>query len=187
MPKNANQRWMSMNGGPRMQNGWYMNGSDKISQDFYFPDDHPKFPGWFKGMENIIHECGLWPNEGLKAQCDGFKCVSGHTNCCTCQVLFCQPDFCSQKSHQEEYITSRGHICDFYPKCHCELNFIEQYWGTAKYHYWSSQRLWYATACYISAYARGLSSSDAAWANRRYHGHRTLPPWMARKAQDRLE
>ena len=44
-------------------NGWYMNGSDKISQDFYFPNDHPEFPGWFKGMENIICEHGLWPNE----------------------------------------------------------------------------------------------------------------------------
>ena len=135
MPKNANQRWTSMKGGPRMWNGWYMNGSDKISQDFYFTDDHPKFPGWFKGMENIICEHGLWPNEGLKAQCDGFKCVSGHTNCCAHRVLFSQPDFCSQKSHLKEYITSRGHICDFYPKYHCELNFIEQYWGTAKYCY----------------------------------------------------
>ena len=66
-----------------MWNGWHMNESDKISQDFYFPDDHPKFPGWFKGMENIIHEHGLWPNEGLEAQCDGFKYVSGHKNCCT--------------------------------------------------------------------------------------------------------
>ena len=67
MLKNPNQRWMNMKGGPRMWNGWYMNGSDKISQDFYFPNDHPEFPGWFKGMENIICEHGLWPNEGLKA------------------------------------------------------------------------------------------------------------------------
>ena len=63
MLKNPNQRWMSMKGGPRMWSGWYMNGSDKISQDFYFPNDHPEFPGWFKGMENIICEHGLWPNE----------------------------------------------------------------------------------------------------------------------------
>jgi hypothetical protein len=40
-----------------------------------------------------------------------------------------QPDFVSQKSQLEEFVTSRGHICDFYPKYHCELNFIEQYWG----------------------------------------------------------
>ena len=32
----------------------------------------------------------------------------------------------------QEHIESRGHLCDFYPKYHCELNFIEQYWGTAK-------------------------------------------------------
>jgi len=50
------------------------------------------------------------------------------------------PDFCSQKSHLEEYITSRGHICDFYPKYHCELNFIEQYHGAAKLQYSSSPK-----------------------------------------------
>jgi hypothetical protein len=32
----------------------------------------------------------------------------------------------------QEYIESCGHLCDFYPKYHCELNFIEQYWGAAK-------------------------------------------------------
>lgn len=41
------------------------------------------------------------------------------------------------------------------------------------------------SARYISAYSQGLSGSDAAWANRRYHGHRTLPPSMARMAQAR--
>jgi len=52
------------------------------AQEFYFPDDHPTMPGWFKGMEIIIHEQGLWPVTGLKAQCNGFKCVAGQTNCC---------------------------------------------------------------------------------------------------------
>jgi len=25
-------------------------------------------------------------------------------------------------------------------------------------------------------YRKGLTGADAAWANRQYHGHRTLPP-----------
>ena len=46
-----------------------------------------------------------------------------------------------QKSHLKELITSRGHICDFYPKYHCKLNFIEQYWGAAKLRYRSSPKM----------------------------------------------
>ena len=96
--------------------------------------------GWFKGMETIIQERSLWPVGGLLAQCEGFKCKAGRTDCCCQRLLFCQPDFCAQKSHLEELITSRGHICDFYPKFHCELNFIEQYWGAAKFRYRSTAR-----------------------------------------------
>ena len=97
-------------------------------------------PGWFKGMEIIIWEWGLWPEKGLNAQCKGFKCVAKETNCCCRCLLFTQSDFVAQKSHLEELITSRGHICDFYPKYHCELNFIEQYWGTAKFCYRSTPK-----------------------------------------------
>jgi hypothetical protein len=60
------------------------------------------------------------------------KCQEGNTDCCCRRLLFTQPDFVAQL---EELIESRGHICDFYPKFHPELNFIEQYWGLAKYHY----------------------------------------------------
>ena len=42
-------------------------------------------------------------------------------------------NFVDQRSQLEELIMSRGHICDFYPKYHCELNFIEQYWGAVKF------------------------------------------------------
>lgn len=52
-------------------------GSDGTPQDFYYPDDHPTMPEWFKGMEAIIKERDLWPAKGLNAQCEGFKCEPG--------------------------------------------------------------------------------------------------------------
>ena len=60
------------------------------------------------------------------AQYPSFKCKAGAQHCCCCHVLFTQPDFCAHKSELEEYITLRGHIYNFYPKFHCELNFIKQ-------------------------------------------------------------
>jgi hypothetical protein len=102
------------------------------AQPFYYPPDHPTMPGWFKGMEQIIRERSLWPDGGLPCECLGFRCPEGWTDCCCCQLLFNQPDFVFQKSQLEELVESRGHICDFYPKYHCELNFIEQYWGAVK-------------------------------------------------------
>lgn len=115
-------------------------GENRTPQDLYYADDHETMPGWFKGMEQIIRERGLWPDCGLIAQCEGFKCEAGQKDCCCRRLLFTQPDFINQKSHLEELITSRGHVCDFYPKYHCELNFIEQYWGAAKFRYRTSPK-----------------------------------------------
>ena len=42
-------------------------------------------------------------------------------------------------------------------------------------------------AWFISTYDQGLSSPEAVWANRKYHGHRTLPPEMATKLKDEHE
>jgi hypothetical protein len=120
---------------PRMRCGTLSNGEP---QSFYFPDDHPSMKGWFKGMENIIRERGLWPegkeSRELLAQCHGFPggCPTDRVDCCCRRILFLQPDFVSEKSQLQELVESRGHLCDFYPKYHCELNFIEQYWGAAK-------------------------------------------------------
>ena len=123
--------WAHNLDGPRMRDGKLPTGE---AQSFYFPDEHPTMPGWFKGMEVIIRERGLWPAEGpsLLVQCANFRCPPGRTDCCCRRLLFTQPNFLDQKSHLQEFIKRRGHLCDFYPKYHCELNFIEQYWGAAK-------------------------------------------------------
>lgn len=102
-------------------------------QDLYFPHDHPTHPGEFKGMAQILQERGL-PVLRL-TQCSKFKCVDISANCCCRRILFNQPDFKAQRPAIQELIESRGHICIFYPKYHCELNFIEQIWGKAKYYY----------------------------------------------------
>jgi hypothetical protein len=124
------EAWAHHPNGSRMRSGTLPNGEP---QAFYFPEDHPSMPGWFKGMEIIIRERDLWPAEGdLLAQCPGFRCPPSRADCCCRRILFSQPDFVSQKSQLQELVESRGHLCDFYPKYHCELNFIEQYWGAAK-------------------------------------------------------
>ena len=87
-----------------MRKGLLPNG---LEHDFYFPDTHPTMPGWFKGMEMIIQEQGLWPESGkLKAECKGFKCEAGSCTCCCQRLLFTQLDFCSHRSELEEYIKS---------------------------------------------------------------------------------
>ncbi|PKB94848.1 hypothetical protein RhiirA5_260559, partial [Rhizophagus irregularis] len=53
-------------------------------------------------------------------------------DCCAVRILSLQPDFAAQRPLIQEIIEDRGHKIIFYPKFHCELNFIEQFWGAAK-------------------------------------------------------
>jgi hypothetical protein len=41
----------------------------------------------------------------------------------------------NQKPVLQELYEDAGHLCLYYPKYHCELNFTEQYWGNAKARY----------------------------------------------------
>ena len=127
MHTDPRRAWTRCADGPRMRHGKLPTGEP---QSFYFPPDHPTMPDWFKGMEVVIREHGLWPAGGLLAQCA--HCPPGKTDCCCRRLLYFQPDFTHQKPYLQEFVENRGHICDFYPKYHCEMNFIEQYWGAAK-------------------------------------------------------
>ncbi len=48
------------------------------------------------------------------------------------QIISLQSDFLAQKFMIVEIIENADHICIFFLKFHCELNFIECYWRTAK-------------------------------------------------------
>src|SRR5277367_836647 len=72
MPKNPHPTWTHHKKGPKMRTTRF--GEDQRIQDLYFDHNHPTMPGWFKGMEVIIWERGLWLETRMDTQCDGFKC-----------------------------------------------------------------------------------------------------------------
>src|SRR5882762_1405993 len=103
----------------------------KIAQPMVFPADHPTFPGQPKGMKQVLLERGLF-RPGLKMKCDKPKCESDQKSCCGLRIMQWQPDFQEQKSLVQETIEAAGHLCIMLPKFHCELNFIEFFWGAVK-------------------------------------------------------
>jgi len=101
--------------------------------------------GQLKGLKLVLQERGLWPaNRKLLTQCT----IPGDTpgqrkpkpsckyacnaDCCARALLSSQPDFQAQKCELQEALEAAGHLVIFYPSFHCELNFIEYFWGNAK-------------------------------------------------------
>jgi hypothetical protein len=125
---------------PNMRNGWYYDEDGKrVVQQMHYADG--PFEGVFKGMEKILVERGL-ANNGLRGECTGGKKAQGCKVkdvpvvgfCCCKQLLRQQPDFVSQPSALEELIEGLGHRTMMLPKCHPELNPIEQFWAAIKEH-----------------------------------------------------
>ncbi len=114
-----------------MRNGWYMHNNLKISQSMVYESDHPEFPGLQKGMRDILKEWGLWRSHLLMQCKDGVHDETTPDSCCALRILENQPDFKEQRSLVQEVIKEAGHLCIFLPKYHCELNFIEHFWGNA--------------------------------------------------------
>ena len=93
-----------------------------------------------KGTEAMLDERGLYPSSGLRGDCAS-KHASGDVACCCVKVLSTQQDFvreCSALQHLveervvvDEISKARG-CCLFLPKFHCELNWIERFWGASK-------------------------------------------------------
>jgi len=89
-------------------------GPNHEKQSMNFPDGQPK------GIKQILCERGLW-RQNMVGECK--LCRNGNsdslrTDCCGRRII--------------SLIENSGHVCIFLPKFHCELNFIERYWGAAK-------------------------------------------------------
>jgi hypothetical protein len=97
--------------------------------------DNGKLPGAKPTDKALLVQC--------KGRCDT---VAGLTRpletkdtpeyCCLRRALWSQPDFQEEENSEpaiKTLIKSRGHIFLALPKYHCELNFIEMYWGRVKY------------------------------------------------------
>jgi hypothetical protein len=114
----------------RMHDSWFIRDGQKITQSMIYPPDHPEYPNEPKGIKAVLNERGLYQTK-LRGKCPR-KCEAGVTNCCNKHILELQPDFQQQKSLVQEVIEAAGHLCIFLPKFHCELNFIEFFWGVVK-------------------------------------------------------
>ena len=59
------------------------------------------------------------------------RCEVGK-GCCALRILEAEEDFRNEISLLETIIQAAGHEVIFYPKFHCELNYIEYYWAALK-------------------------------------------------------
>ncbi|KAG2159097.1 uncharacterized protein EDB93DRAFT_1237838 [Suillus bovinus] len=180
----------------RMADGVLPDGS---AQCFYFPEGHAR-AGRFKGMAEILKERGFEGCKKLRVECPNFRCNPNINRCCCRRLLYNQPDFLNVKSNIELACEKRGYKVLFLPKFHCELNFIEQCWGFAKHHYRqlppssseavlmqniidsleavplvSMRKFATRSLRFMDAYRKGLNGKQAAFATKKYRGHRTLP------------
>jgi hypothetical protein len=116
----------------QMGNGKFSDGS---TQKFYYPEGH-EHASIFKGMAQILFEQGYTHASTLRAECPKFRCDPlAEGKCCSRRLLFNQPNFAMGLSLLEIMCKEQGFAVLFLPKFHCELNFIEQCWGTAKQAY----------------------------------------------------
>ncbi|KNZ74147.1 hypothetical protein J132_07794 [Termitomyces sp. J132] len=189
-----------------LQDGWYEFNGQRITQKMVFPHDHPEYPDMPKGLHQVLTERGI-DTQGLCGKCKN-KCKADTTACCCLQILSNQPDFKLQKSLVQEIIEAEGHLCILLPKFHCELNFIEFFWGAVKKYLhdhcdmtfenlkinmpqalasvqiatirkWEHHMHWW-----MEAYREGLGTQDAQakikeFSSIKYKSHRRVPETVA--------
>jgi hypothetical protein len=126
--------------GPDALRAFEMNKSDggkqRVQRDTVIPMDNPVVElrgkvqrmttasGLAKGLQATLEERGF-NVAGMRGKCTKPVCLSTNLRCCMARILSNQADFFYQVSMLETLITSRGHLCLFLPKFHCELNPIE--------------------------------------------------------------
>ena len=76
-------------------------------------------------LSYVANQKGNFNGKGIVAWRDE---IEGETDCCGRTAMASQPDFKAQRGMLQEAIIAAGHEVIFYPKFHCELNYIENFW-----------------------------------------------------------
>ena len=134
--------------------------------------------------------------------------------CCAWRILSDEPDFAEQRPWLQETVENMGFEMIYFPKYHCELNFIEMLWGWMKA--WHRRHCTYKfadldgpdgvrktlnerlpldfvrraarhTFRYIHGYAEGLMGALLDFAVRKFKGHRTITPEMTAAIKTQFE
>lgn len=164
---------------PKMKDGW--NYLLNKPQSMIYAEDYPipHLRGQPKGLKQVLIERGLWTDTrpdgkrflGMCPTSNGRKgCpVEGDMvgKCCATACMASQPDFLAQKGSLEEKIGEAQHYSIFYPKFHCELNFIERVWCGAKHH--ARENCDYTFAGLRKHVPEALHAVTSATINRHYH------------------
>lgn len=162
---------------PIMRDGW----DEKLGvpQRMIFPADYPdaRLRGQPKGIKQVLLERGLWRDQNSDGTKFRLSCPKGSGatgcdpekmgNCCAVRLLQSQPDFQNQRGRLEEEINRSGHLVIFYPKFHCELNFIERFWCSAKRY--ARDNCTYGLAGLRETVPKAISSIPTATINRYYN------------------
>ena len=114
----------------RMRDGWFIQNGERINQSKVFSSNAPEHANQPKGLRQVLSERNI-DTKGLRGKCKK-ACEPNATACCCRRIMENQPDFHEQKSLVQETIEAAGHLCIVLPKFHCELNFIEFFWGAVK-------------------------------------------------------
>ena len=136
--------WAPKSHRPKMVDGWFLaaDGATRVAQSMHEPDkpgnptlgEPPTVPGRFKGTEAILRERGHFSG-GAAAKGDCKQKAADarpEEQCCCKHMLAAEPDFEAQPTALEELLVAFGHLHKMLPKCHPELNPIEQFWAALK-------------------------------------------------------
>jgi len=158
-----------------------------------------------KGVRTILTERNLWDTLPVKKVLQCKDCRDGRPTaniyCCARRLLSEQKDFKEQKEWIQEIIDQHDHKVIFFPKFHCELNFIELIWGYLKAKLRKECRfsfealneriqpilfeeipLHFVKRCarhcfrYMNGYRLSLTGPLLDYAVKKYKSHRMIPP-----------
>ena len=197
----------------KLRNGWFVKNGERL--EFQMQNEH----GIQKGLRSILQEREKWLPE-LKLECKDHAAADAaaqalgeipSSTCCARRRVANEPDFLAQREWLREVVEDRGHRVMYFPKFHCELNYIEMVWAYVKARLrrmcvFSIHALreslpvelltvplaFFRRASrhcfrFMSGYRHGLTGNLLDYTQKKYKGHRTIPNFVITDLQNEYD